>query len=293
MAAKPKTYADYGYATATVKAIPELKSLMDKAIAGKWERQKFEGAVRNTKWWKQTTDAKRQFQVLEREKPAEAADRLSRRQNDLRAQATQMGVTVDDKWVRETARRSVSGNWDDNMIRRYMANNLRLATVEGDKQGGIGGQAAATVSRLRDQSAAYGVGLDQKTYQSWTQQILAGTRQPDDYEEFLRKTAKGTYVAIADDLDRGLSVEEVYSPYRQAAARILGVNEADIDLSNNKWKKPITHRGPDGKAVAMTVDQWEKTLRTDPQYGWENTPDAENQARLMAQQVKRAFGKGA
>jgi hypothetical protein len=49
----------------------------------------------------------------------------------------------------------------------------------------------------------------------------------------------------------------------------------------------VALNGPNGP---MTVDEWERTIKTDARYGWDRTKKARNEFSNLADELLSAFG---
>jgi hypothetical protein len=293
-AAKPKkddqyqTYSDYGYGTAVVNAIPELKATLDKAIREDWTPQKFQSELQNTKWWKQKQESVRKWDVLKAQTPGEARRQQQQRRGEIDRMALSMGI-VNAKDIVAFTEQSLREGWTSEEIRSRLAAQFTYSS-----KGTTSGQAAVSVQQLRDLGRAYGVPMSDRTVSIWTRKILEGTADVASFEEEMRRMARGRFAGIADELDKGFSVEDVFDSYRETAARVLKLNPEDIDLSDPKWSKAINYREPGSTgARAMNLDEWERELRVNKAYGWDKTTDAKNEGFALATSIRKAFGRSA
>lgn len=280
-------YSKYGYVAAYLNAFPEIKAKVDLAVAGDWTPEKLQAELKTTNWWAQTEKARREWDMLSIEQPAEAAQRVADMEQSLRKQAQQMGVTLPAD-ITGSARHLVAYQWSADQQRQWIAD--QMAPIASDKAST--GLAGASVTQLRDMAEQYGIMLSDQTLTDWTRSIVAGNNSPQGFEDYLRVQAKGKYVGVAEDLDRGVTVQQLFDPYRQAAAQALGINPADINLADEKWSKALTV-SENGKSRAMTLDEWGRTLRADQQYGYDKSSSALTQARGLASAIQTEFGKRA
>jgi hypothetical protein len=281
------TYQDYGFVAAYLNAFPEIKAKVDQAVANNWTPEKLQGELKATNWWAQTEKARREWDMLSIEQPAEAQQRVDDMAQSLRRQAQQMGVTLPANIV-DSARHMVAYQWSPEQQRQWIADQMGAITSTTAAVGAAG----ASVTQLRDLAGQYGIKLSDATLTEWTRAIVAGNTAPQGFEDYLRVQARGKYVGISEDLDRGVTVQQMFEPYRQAAAQALGVNPSDIDMSEDKWSKALTV-SENGKSRAMTLDEWGRTLRTNAEYGFDKSSTAIGQARTLASAVQSEFGKRA
>jgi hypothetical protein len=98
--------------------------------------------------------------------------------------------------------------------------------------------------------------------------VLTGKILSTDYERQQREFAKTRYGHLSNLLDQGMTLESIASAYKSTASRLLELNPNAIDMSTGAFEQAVTF-GEEGKKRLMTNSEWEKLLRTDPQYGWE------------------------
>jgi hypothetical protein len=87
-----------------------------------------------------------------------------------------------------------------------------------------------------------------------------------------------------------MTLESIASAYQTTASRLLERNINDIDMSTGAFEQAVSF-GEEGKKRLMTNSEWEKQLRSDPQYGWEKTNNAKDEARSLSANIAQAFGR--
>jgi hypothetical protein len=124
------------------------------------------------------------------------------------------------------------------------------------------------------------------------EKVLTGQMLAADYERQQREFAKspGRYGHLSNLLDQGMTMESIASAYKTTASRLLELNPNAIDMSTGAFEQAVTF-GEEGKKRLMTNGEWEKLLRTDPQYGWEKTNNAKEEARSLSANIAQAFGR--
>jgi hypothetical protein len=120
--------------------------------------------------------------------------------------------------------------------------------------------------------------------------VLTGKILSADYERQQREFAKTRYGHLSNLLDQGMTLESIASAYKSTASRLLELNPNAIDMSTGAFEQAVTF-GEEGKKRLMTNSEWEKLLRTDPQYGWEKTNNAKDEARSLSANIAQAFGR--
>jgi hypothetical protein len=122
------------------------------------------------------------------------------------------------------------------------------------------------------------------------EKVLTGQMLSSDYERQQREFAKTRYGHLSNLLDQGMTLESIASAYQTTASRLLERNINDIDMSTGAFEQAVSF-GEEGKKRLMTNSEWEKLLRSDPQYGWERTSNAKDEARALSANIAQAFGK--
>ena len=122
------------------------------------------------------------------------------------------------------------------------------------------------------------------------EQVLTGQILPADYERQQRVFAGQRYGHLKDLLDQGMTMKSIAANYKTSAARLLELDENAIDMSTGAFEQAVSF-GEEGKKRLMTNSEWEKLLRTDPQYGWERTNNAKDEARSLSANIAQAFGR--
>jgi hypothetical protein len=122
------------------------------------------------------------------------------------------------------------------------------------------------------------------------EKVLTGQMLTSDYERQQREFAKTRYGHLSNLLDQGMTLESIASAYKTTASKLLERNANDIDMSTGAFEQAVSF-GEEGKKRLMTNSEWEKLLRSDPQYGWERTSNAKDEARALSANIAQAFGK--
>lgn len=122
------------------------------------------------------------------------------------------------------------------------------------------------------------------------EQVLTGQMLAADYERQQRVFAGQRYGHLKDLLDQGMTMKSIAANYQTSAARLLELDENAIDMSTGAFEQAVSF-GEEGKKRLMTNSEWEKLLRTDPQYGWERTNNAKDEARSLSANIAQAFGR--
>jgi hypothetical protein len=154
----------------------------------------------------------------------------------------------------------------------------------------LGGEDA---DRIRTIYRAYGVKADdQQIARILAQETdpVTGTVMTEDMlRNNLRDLAKVSYQPFADLLDRGLSVETIFSPYQQIAARVLEKAPDEVSLTNANGVPTEFATALMGEKP-MSLTDWITRLKSDERYGWQFTSEAKQKATNLVMDLEKAFG---
>jgi hypothetical protein len=103
-----------------------------------------------------------------------------------------------------------------------------------------------------------------------------------------QKAAKGAYGHLSDQIDAGLSLDDIFSNYRRYAANVLELDESQIDFTKDpKWQAAFGSKD----SGQMGLGDWVTKLKSDESFGWQYTKQANQQATDIGLTLARAFGK--
>lgn len=266
----------------------EIGAILKKAIKEEWTPERFQQAVAGTKWAQKRTAAQERFDLGVIGDKATWQKNMADQQKAIKTQAAKWGVTLSDKVAADMAHRATRNAFTADDIDLMLADQVRVGETP------LQGEASVAVDDLRAMANKYGMKVSDKVLTSQVQTLLRTGAGVDTMEDYYREQAKTMFPSVAKDLDRGLTVEDVLQPYVSTAASLLDLNPADLDYTDEKWKKALSFTGDKGtdEQRRMSSGEWERTLRTDPTYGYDRTTTAMSEARSFAGSLMSAFGIG-
>jgi hypothetical protein len=128
-------------------------------------------------------------------------------------------------------------------------------------------------------------GVDGKpaTAEETLKRLALGEIDPTRLASDVRKLAAiGQPQFVRELLGQGIDLDEIYSPYRRTMARILELDEGQIDLMDPTLRMGINEKGD------VNLYDFEKALRQDSR--WQYTGDARQKVSDSALTVLRNFG---
>ncbi len=262
--------------------VPELADLILKAGIESWDDGRIMGALQGTQWWKDRNEGARSWEQLVNTDPASANQRRDDLARQIRQFAGQNGLQVTNEQaifiaVESLAKGRTQSEWQQNVLDFTMGTQGQNATAPG--------------MNLKALAAEYAVPLSDVTLKQWEQNILTGMADENTFKAYLVEQAKSLFPSLANALDRGITVRQYVSPYQEIAVQELGVNAADIDWTDPKWSTAL-HRidSKTGASVSMSLSDWQREIRTNPIYGFDQTVRAKDQATGLGRALLERLG---
>jgi hypothetical protein len=280
---KRELAAQYGWALSVLKSNPELWKIFNKAVKQTWSPQRFIAEVRGTDWFRTTSEARRNYQVLRDTDPATFEARVNQTRALVRDAVVAMGAQYSEKEITRLANNVLKFGWNDAQIRDTIAGSVKEGA-----QGTYGGEAAANAEQLRQVALLNGVQLSDKTLRNWLVRIAAG-EGIEGFEAYVKQMAAEAYPQYADRLNAGEDLDDIVSPYKETMARVLEINPEELDLFDPTLRKSFQATDPTtGQPTTKPLWQFERELKQDTR--WQTTNNARDELMGHAQKILRDFG---
>lgn len=277
-----KLAEDYGYQLAFLKSDPELYSVFKKAMSGGWDQTRFVAAVKNTHWYKTHGEAYRTNSAQKYTDPATYNQNLAALMAQVGDKARSMGANLTPAQLRSAAEHATLGGWNDSQIQNYLAQYVKY-------NNNLGGQAGVNMTQLQQTAWRNGLTISQGSLNTWVQAMARGDKTVEDYQKYLRQSAKTIAPGFAKELDAGMDLYDLASPYMQTMAQTLELNPSDIDLFDPTIRSALgTSSDKDGKPGSIPLYEFEQKLRDDKRYM--KTQQAQDKVMSVGHQVLRDFG---
>lgn len=285
---------DYGFAAAFFDSDPELKNLINQAVANQWSVARFQAAFMATNWYRSRSDTIRQFQELETRDPATASLRIDNQQIKLSMMASQAGISIDPGTMRTLARNSLMYGWSDQLVQATLANYYTYS------QGSSTGSAGTDESQIRQAINDYGLTVSDDTVGNWVKAMLSGSYTMDNVTGLLKNMAMSKYPGLNQYLSQGLTVRDVADPYIQSYSQILEQAPNSVQLSDPLIQKALqgisqppggsnSGQGSTGTPIQpQSLYDFERTLRQDPR--WLSTKNAHDSLQQTGMGILRSWG---
>lgn len=295
----------YGAIDSVFKTVPELTTLLTKAVNEKWTAARFQSELQNTNWFKSNATTlqqrgfyKRQYNDLVNGLPADGADRqtkidelnstteygrgLARVKRLIQSEAIAEGAVIDEAALNLLAQDIYDHALENDAlaIRNYVKANIKYQPGKI-----LSGKAGTDLADLKATAKANGLDLDKAfgtSIQGWLQKLASG-ESVDTYKNIIRQAAKvGMPEKIASLLDNGVDLSTIYEPYKNLMASTLEISPETIGLDDPTLRTAITPQSE------MSLYDFQKALRKDNR--WQYTKQARDEVSTGVQKVLQDFG---
>lgn len=258
----------------------DVIAVMKRAVKDGWTADRFKGAIQSTKYWQNTVQEAKNFDAMT------LADQDSKTQDTIDAINGLMDTAALDStelytFAKDMTRRGITGD------------QLKRLTFGFALSKGTASEAAADVlaspdaSKIRTIVRAYGGQLSDETLK----QYLTEGKTPVQVQTMYKEKTKGLYPHLATQLDADLTIEDITKDYKAIAANVLEKSESDIDFTKPEFMEAVATDDGKGGKRQLSLGEWQKKLKTDDRYGYSKTTRAVQDARQIAFNIARAFGK--
>lgn len=266
---------------------PELGPLLRRAASEGWTREQLQLELNKTEWWRTTTTAQREWDLLARSDPAETAKRIKDLQTKLRGIVDQQGLGdryTDDQlgWM---AGVFLAEGWtEDQMAKALFA---QLDFQPGGKT--PVGAAGLTMQQVKARAAQFGLPMSDEAAFDWARRVASGETTVEAVDVYLRDQAKSRYSWLAPDLDRGATIRGLFDPIIQQTAQLLEISPDMIDLTNPMYSRIIDYVDPNGTRRSMTAAEAAEYIRSTD--AWLQTSNAKQGSAGLGEEIIKTFGK--
>ena len=270
----------------------DVADLLRRAVSQEWfksdeGKKEFVDQFRRTEYYKTTTQKQQLFDKKT------SGDKTAAIQAEVdRIRSNYGEIQFDEMALNELAQTAARNGSSDTELGRLV---YRKAFQRGQVAPAAAETAirSADADRVRAIYRAYG----QRANDDEIRRILAQEADPatgtvmteDMLRNQLRDTAKVTFGQFADMIDRGISVEKIFSPYQQVAAGVLERTPDEISLVGENGVPTMYSEALMGEKP-MSLTEWVRKLKVDPKYGYQFTNEAKQQVTNLVVDLEKAFG---
>jgi hypothetical protein len=241
-------------------------------------RDAFKNRVLSTQYAIKTTESRAKWDALDQ---TEKDEQLRNKTSEIRASFAGLGLTTSE--LNNLAVQSLQDGRSDYEL-KYLAFG-KLA----DRPGG-GLKETKEAMDLTATLKAYDYDFtDEQLEAALTGGAINGV--PQSVELLVNKARYGAqqkYGAFSDLFQQGFTVSDVFEPYQQTAANLLELPITSVSIKNPLFKRALEQKNADGSA--MSISDWQTTLKTDDRYNWRYTNNANRTISSVMATLERAFG---
>lgn len=262
-----------------------LMRAVDPAV--EYSDEEIKALIKQTKYYNQTTGKQQEFDIA---RPAVQQQLLADARRTITSQFADLGLTETDltDLSRKVARNGLSGTGLKQEVYQYAFNRQVGAPQTPAITKNV--LQSADADNIRQSAKAYGYQVsDAELQAALTGGMYNGVASSADAVlQKAQRLAKGNYMQLADQIDAGLSLDDIFTNYRSYAANLLEVDPNTIDyVRDPKWAEAFGTK--DGGQLSLY--EWTTKIKSDPRFGWQFTKQANDQATQTALGIARAFGK--
>jgi hypothetical protein len=275
----------YGFVGQLANSIPELRSILQRAAAANWTNDEFSRAVQDSRWWRNNSDAIKQYQLTKVTKPGEFKAQRDALVVKIRAIGREMGVGLGEgkgSMLGYIVDQAQSHGYDEATIREMVGHHLQGVNTT------FGGQAGQVQQQIRQLYFDMGVPYSNYTVGLQTRGVLDGSSTVQQVQALVAKAAKSRFPALAQQIDAGQTVRQIADPYVQTQAQILEVAPETITLQDPLVKQGLSMRDEKGQIGLMPLWQYEQKVRADPR--WDKTKNAMNATYSVLHKIGTDWG---
>lgn len=279
--------AAYGWSLAILNSDKGLKKIFDKAVKAGYTPDRFVAEVRDTKWYKTHSDTWRQNEILRVTDPKT----YKQREDGQRAQtsdiAQALGATLTQGQLDQIAHNTTMFGWNESQVRDALVDYVNVAN-SGPLKGQYLGEAGKNATALQASAYKNGYQIPDSSLTEWNKSIMRGDKTVDDYQQFIRRAAATSFPTFAKELIAGADLEDIAAPYKASMARILELNDSEVNLFDPTIRKALASSDSKGQPAAMPIYDFENSLRKDAR--WMKTDGAHKEVLGLGRQVLTSMG---
>ena len=280
---KEELASSYGWAYGFLNSNSELKRKFDEAVKNNWTAEKFQAELRDTKWWKSNSETRRQAQVIQKTDPATWNAQLSATILQVKQLAAEIGAAIPAGKVSSIAKNVLETGLDEAGLRNALGKYVTFT-----KDGTLTGEAGMHEYTMKQFAYANGIQLSDEAIKKQAQLVVRKLATTEDFENQVRQQAISMYPAYQKQIESGMNVADIASPYMQMMSDQLEIPYQSLDVTDPTIKQAMNGLDENGKPVGMTLTDFQQTLRNDPR--WKSTSAARDGVMSVGMNVLKDMG---
>lgn len=145
--------------------------------------------------------------------------------------------------------------------------------------------------KVTDTAHAFLVPMSGASAKTWATKIALGQVSEQQYLNYVKAQAKSLFPGMSAAIDSGVTTRDYVQPYAELASKTLEIDPNSVNFLDPKWSKALFQVDPKtGARTAMSLADWQTTLRTESQYGFDKTDQARQASSDLGQQLAKLAG---
>lgn len=272
--------AGFGISEALLAAHPELVAVYEMFKSGNTAGAT--EALYKTAYYKNSSSTVKSREKQKLEQPLVYADSLEKYKIAARQRLVTTGIKIDNAAFELLAADAYAKGMDDNQFDQ--------AIMVSGKITGFGGNILGDTTALKAYANSFGVNkyLDANYWNQKQKDLFMGSVTADDIQKEIRDKAASAFPGYTDQINNGVTIDSIASAYKGAMANILERDADSITYDDPRLRAALQYVTPDGKPSTKPLWQFEKELRSSPE--WQYTNNARNTIDSLSLKVMQDWG---
>lgn len=271
--------------------VPELRKLIDQAVAGNWTQATFQNEVETSNWWKTHSDSARAAIIQKANDPAAYNERFSHAAHSVVDLAHQLGFAITGPQAQAIANTAIlTGNETNQawLTQQLSSHENYTGTTT---TAGLQGQMAGTAQQIQGMLGDYGQKWSPAQIAEAAQAVVSGRTTLDTYKQQIQNWAVSAYPSLAKQIQGGQTVRELATPYVSSMSNLLEIDPNSITMFDPRIRKALQGvTDSSGNRVQVPLWQFEDQVRQDPR--WQYTQNARDTMATALTKLGSDFGFG-
>ena len=285
------SYSDWTTAAVTEHFGQDFIDILNTVAQGtvEYSDEELKALLKNTKYFTDITDKQYLFDT---QRKGVQDDLVATARRAITSEYADVGLSETDlaDLSKTVARSGLTGTGLKQAVYQYAFRRAATAPTATDTKMVANVLQGADADAIRQSARAYGYSVsDAEVQAALTGGMYNGVAvSPESITQKAQKAAKGAYSHLSDQIDANLSLDDIFSNYRRYAANVLELDESQIDFTKDpKWQSAFGTK----ESGQMSLGDWVTKLKSDSQFGYQNTKQANQDANSLALAIAKAFGK--
>jgi hypothetical protein len=275
--------ASYGWAYGFLNSVPELRGIFQSAVDETWSQDMFQAKLRETDWWKENSADMRKAAAEKNMDPATWNAKTNAAKIQIMQLAAQIGASIPPDKLNKIVDQAVTLNMDEAALKNVLGGYVTF-----NSKGNFNGQAGMFEKSMRGFAYTQGVDINRETLKNQAQLVARGLATEQDFKNQIVNQAISTFPNYAQQLQAGVTMMEIASPYIQRMAEDLELPYTKINLRDPLIRQALNGTNKEGKPVGMDQVTFQNLIRQDPR--WKGTRRAQDGVLTAGLTVLRDMG---